>query len=54
MIIAQDITNDITILSVVSGFIVRYGADHSQHATLEQAIDDFNNCLKHALEAQGY
>lgn len=48
-IIARDIDNDITLIQTTTSFYVRYGLQQTKFNDLTHALDDFRDCLSHAV-----
>lgn len=52
--IINDTANDIAVLqSTASGFHIRYGLQSWPCQSLEDAIENYTKCLRHALAAHG-
>tara|TARA_R110000803_G_scaffold22041_2_gene54994 strand:- start:179 stop:358 length:180 start_codon:yes stop_codon:yes gene_type:complete len=43
----------ITMFKCVEGFGVTYGAQCETNLTAEQALNEFQSCLRHAMECEG-
>ena len=52
-LIINDIANDIAIIQTHYGFHCRYGVQSFPCQSLADALDNFNMCLRHALEGEG-
>ena len=48
-ILARDVDNDVTLIQTNAAFYVRYGLQQTAFNDLTHALEDFRDCLSHAL-----
>ena len=49
--IAHDTQNDVAIIKTTMGFQVRYGLQITLFACLTGALDDYRDCVSHAISS---
>ncbi len=51
--LAHDTVNDVAIIQTTFAVWVRYGLQQTEYKTLDEATEDFNSCVAHALRCNG-
>jgi len=52
--LVNDYVNELCIIEEDLSFYVHYGLQVTRHGTLKEALDNFGNCLVHAMGCHGY
>ena len=53
-IIAHDTVNDVAIIETTFAISVRYGLDITECSGIDEALEKFAACVRHALACEGH